>query len=231
MKADTFAKLVVLETLIDAEIGHYLEQRPLHIDFREGMISRVSDLIDQIDALDALAAARIYDAIVDFLAELPEDDDEATVSAAVRFKRATERVVRRGMRRRDLSQASTWAIVVDELLGTLAREYPPVVRPSGEIPAREYLRVQRLLERTREAAAWMLWWGQADGQSEFRSDLDRLTFAVRHQRPAPAALEAWIRAPQRYARQHRPSTLTSVGSYVLGQLLRRAGSSKEPRTA
>ena len=62
MKADTFAKLLVLQSVVDAEVGWYLEHRPESADgFREGLISRVSDLLDQIDALDAVAAARAVD--------------------------------------------------------------------------------------------------------------------------------------------------------------------------
>ena len=78
MKADTFAKLLVLETLLDAEIGRFLEDPPPSMDaFREGMIARVSDLVDEIDALDEVAAARVYDALVDFLADLPAEDAAA----------------------------------------------------------------------------------------------------------------------------------------------------------
>src|SRR5690606_125171 len=117
MKADTFAKLVVLETVIDAEIGYVLEQQPPSMElFRESLVSRVSDLVDEIDELDAVAAARIYDAIVDFLAELPEDDAEELVEARLRFGHAMDRLVRRGMDQRELQEASTWAIVLDELL-------------------------------------------------------------------------------------------------------------------
>ena len=141
MKADTFAKLVVLETLIDAEIGHFLEEHPSSMElFREGMVSRVSDLVDEIDALDAVAAARIYDAIVDFLAELPEDDD-GVVEATLRFRRAVDRMAERGMdAARAAASASTWAVVLDELLEELADEYHDAVRPDGEVRPREYLR-------------------------------------------------------------------------------------------
>jgi hypothetical protein len=221
MKADTFAKLIVLESLIDAEIGFYLEHHPQPPEgFREGMVSRVSDLVDDIDALDAVAAARIYDAIVDFLAELPEDDD-GVVNATVRFKRAVDRIIERGSDERELRQTSTWAVVLDELLGTLADEYHLAVRSGGEVRPREYLRAQVLLARSREAADRLLWTVNADGQSGFRDDMDRLTFAVRHQRLKPTAVDLLIHAPQRYARRYRPSNLTRIGAFVLGQLLRR----------
>ena len=96
MKADTFAKLIVLEALIDAEIGYFLEDRPRSMEgFREGMMTHISDLVDEIDALDAVAAARVYDAIVDFLAELPETD-EGVIDTTIRFKRNIDRIVQRG---------------------------------------------------------------------------------------------------------------------------------------
>ena len=51
--------------------------------------------------------------------------------------------------------------------------------------------------------------------------MDRLTFAVRHRRLRPTAVDFLIRAPQRRAARYRPSTLTRIGSFVLGQVLRR----------
>lgn len=231
MRADTFAKLIVVETLIDAEIGHFLEHRPASMErFREGMVARVSDLVDQIDALDAVAAARIYDAIVDFLAELPEDDP-GVVDATLRFKRAVDRVIDRGLQERDLKQASTWAILLDELLEELAKEYGRAVEDDGEIRAREYLRARTLLARSREAAERMLWSADAEGRTEMRNAMDRLTFAVRYQRLHPASLDGLIRAPQSIARRHRASPLTRIGSFVVGQILRRPRADKEPHPA
>lgn len=246
MKADTFAKLVVLETLIDAEIGHFLEHHPPSMElFREGMIARVSDLVDEIDALDAVAAARVYDAIVDFLAALPEDG-EGVVEGTIRFHRAMDRITERGMDQRDLKQASTWAVVLDALLEELADEYHLAVRPTGEVRAREYLRSQTLLARSREAADRMLWEAGGGDDGELRSEMDRLTFAVRHERQKPTAVDFLIRAPQRRAARYRPSTLTRVGAFVLSQVLgkekrrratdapapapRRSGGPGEPRT-
>src|SRR5687768_4259982 len=116
MKADTFAKLVVLDALVEAEIGYFLEHNPTSLElFRESMIARISDLIDEVDTLDSVAAARVYDAVVDFLAELPEDA-EGIVEATVQFRRSIDRIMDRGMDRRDLAAASTWAVVLDELL-------------------------------------------------------------------------------------------------------------------
>lgn len=221
MKADTFAKLVVLETLVDAEIGHFLEDRPPSTDsFREGLVARISDLVDEIDEIDALAAARVYDAIVDFLAELPEDD-EGVVGATLRFKRAAERIVQRGMEQRELRQASTWAVVLEEVLDALADEYHRAVRPGGEVRGREYLRALTLLARAREVAERMQWEAEPAEQAELRTEIDRLTFAVRHQRLKPTAVDSLIRAPQRRARAHRPTTLTRIGTFVVSQLLRR----------
>jgi hypothetical protein len=221
MKADTFAKLVVLETLIDAEIGHYLEHRPASMElFREGLVARVSDLVDEIDALDAVAAARVYDAIVDFLAELPEEDG-GVVEATLRFRRAMDRIVERGMDLRELRQPSTWAVVLEELLEELANEYHDAVRPDGEVWPRAYLRAQTLLSRSREAAERMLWEAGEQTRVELRTEIDRLTFAVRHQRLKPTEVDHLVRPPQRRAARYRPSTLTRIGAYVLGQVLRR----------
>lgn len=248
MKADTFAKLVVLETVIDAEIGYFLEHHPPSMElFRETMVSRVSDLVDEIDELDAVAAARIYDAIVDFLAELPDDDAEALVEARLRFRRATDRLVERGMDQRELQASSTWAIVLDELLKELADEYHDAIRSSGEVRAREYLRAQTLLARAREAADRILW-EAGDERMDLRDDMDRLTFAIRHRRLKPTVVDFQIRALQRRAARYRPSNLTRIGAFILGQVLRRdtsrrgadappggararSGGSGEPRTA
>jgi hypothetical protein len=224
MKADTFAKLVVLETLFEAEIGFLLEHRPTSMElFREGMVSRVSDLVDEIDALDAVAAARTYDAVVDFLAELPENDD-GVVDSALRFRRAIARLIARGMDQRDLKQASTWAVVLDELLGELADEYHAAVRPGGEVGTREYIRTLGLLARAREAADRLLWEIGAERETELLAEMDRLSFAVRHQRLKPTVVDFLIRAVQRRASRYRPSTLTRIGGFVLGQVLRRADS-------
>lgn len=221
MKADTFAKLVVLETLIDAEVGYFLERASQPIDaLREGLVARISDLVDEIDALDAVAAARVYDAIVDYLAELPETR-EGVVDSTLRFRRAIDRIVQRGVERRDLAQSSTWAVVLDELLDVLADEYHAAVRPGGEVREHEYLRALTLLSRAREVSERMLWELTDDGQPELRSEIDRLTFAVRHQRLKPTEVDFLIGAPQRRAQKLRPSSLTRVGAFVLRQLLRR----------
>jgi hypothetical protein len=220
MKADTFAKLVVLETLIDAEIGHYLEERPRSMElFREGIVTRVSDLVDEIDALDAVAAARIYDAIVDFLAALPDEGGDV-IEATLRFRRAVDRIVERGMDRRELKEPSTWAVVLGELLEELSGDYHDAERAEGEMWPRAYLRAQTLLARSREAVDRMLW-GADETAPDLRDDLDRLTFAVRHQRQNHAVVDHHIRALQRRAARYRPSTLTRIGAFVLGQVLRR----------
>ncbi|HEX8904658.1 MAG TPA: hypothetical protein VF771_07435, partial [Longimicrobiaceae bacterium] len=128
MRADTFARLITLEALIDAEVGFWLEHRPVSTDrYREALVARVSDLLDEIDRLDEVAAARIYDALVDFLSELP-DEEEGMVEAAIRFKRAVDRLIDRAMEPRDLDDAATWATVLDQALDELADEYPRAVR-------------------------------------------------------------------------------------------------------
>lgn len=237
MKADTFAKLVVLETLIDAEIGQFLEERPASMEsFREHLVASVSDLVDEIDALDAVAAARVYDAIVDFLAELP-DDDEGVIAATLRFKRAVDRIVERGMDRRDHAQPSTWAVVLDELLEALLDEYHRAVRPGGVLSPPEYRRSQVLLARAEQVADRMLWTAGVERRAELREQMDRLSYAIRHQRLRPTVVDQMIRPAQRRTRRYRPSTLTRVGAFVLGQLLRRArrpeagGEGARPRRA
>jgi hypothetical protein len=224
MKADTFARLVVLETLIDAEIGHHLETRSGSMErFREELVARVSDLVDEIDSLDAVAAARTYDAIVDFLAELPEDAEDL-VEVAIRFRRAVDRLVGRGLSRRDLNEPSTWAIVLDQLLTELADSYHRAVSEGGEIQPREYLHARLLLARAREAADRMLWEAGDEASEALRSEMDRLTFAVRHQHLSPQAVDLLIGAPRRRASAYRPSKLTRIGAFVLGQVLRRSPS-------
>jgi hypothetical protein len=212
----------VLETLIDAEIGYYLEFQPPSVErFKEAMVARISDLVDEIDARDAVAAGRVYDAIVDFLAELPADDPDGVVNATVRFKRAVDRLVERGTSAADLSASSTWAIVLEELLDVLADEYHGAVRPGGEVMPREYLRSRFLLDRARTAADRVMQAERPDRRAELRTEMDRLSFAVHNRRLKPAAVDVLIRGPQRIARRHRPSSLTRVGSFVIRHLLRR----------
>ncbi|HEX5726915.1 MAG TPA: hypothetical protein VFX98_15680 [Longimicrobiaceae bacterium] len=221
MKADTFARLVTLETLVDAEIGFYLEHRPDPAErFREALVSRLSDLVDEIDALDAVAAARVYDAIVDFLAELT-DDDEGVVAATLHFKRAIDRIGDRAMDPAELMQPDTWAFVLDELLEALAEAYA-VARPEGgALEPRAYLRARFLLNRARDASERMVWDARPERRTEVRNELDRLAFAVHNQRPDAAALDALVRSAQRLARRYRPSNLRRIGAFVVGQLLRR----------
>lgn len=221
MRADTFAKLVTLETVIDAEVGFWLEHRPASMDrYREALVSRVSDLLDAIDRLDEVAAARVYDALVDFLSELP-DDAEGMVEASLRFKRAVDRLIDRAMHPGDLEDAPTWAVVLDELLEELAAEYPRAVLGPGELDPRAYLRALALARAARAAGERMVAARRSDARPMLRDDLDRLVFAVQHRRPAAAELEPLVRAPQRIARRARPSNLGRVGAAVVGQLLRR----------
>jgi hypothetical protein len=225
MKADSFAKLIVLEALIEAEIGYYLERRPTSLElFREGMVARISDLIDEIDVLDSVAAGRVYDAIVDFLAELP-DHEEGVVEAAIRFRSAVDRIIERGMDRRDLAVAATWAVVLDQLLAELADEYHMAVDPEGVTRPREYARTESLLARSRIAADRMLW-GADVASPEVTDGMDRLTFAVRHRRIRPANVDLLIRSLQRQASKYRPSTLSRIGAFVLRQVM---GRERRPR--
>lgn len=220
MKADTFAKLIILQTLIDAEVGELLEQRPASIDqFREGLITRVSDLVDEIDALDAVAAARTYDAIVDFLAQLPEDD-AGIVDATIRFQRALGRTIERGMDHTERKQASTWAVVLHELLDEVRTEYDDGY-DAGAARTRSSRRVAAILGRARDAAARIADdLGGAAG-ADLRADVERLTFAVVHRRLPPREVNPMLAAAQRRAGRHRPSPLSRIGAYVLGQVLSR----------
>ena len=226
MRADTFARLLTLEALVDAEIAWWLEHRPPSTErFREGMISRISDLVDEIDALDAVAAARVYDAVVDFLSELPDgaEADEAVVEATVRFKRAVDRIVERAMEPRELDDAPTWAVVLDELLEELVLEYAAAAENASAPDARAYRRCELLTARALDAADHLARHVRAERRPELRSEVDRLAFAVRGRRPPPPEVERLARAAQRVARRHRPTRISSIGSFIVGQLMRRRG--------
>jgi hypothetical protein len=224
MKADTYARLLSLEALIDAEVGYWLERHPQRTDrYRETLVARVSDLVDEIDALDAVAAARVYDAVVDFLAELP-DDDEGLMAAALRFKRSIDRMVDRAMRPRDLDDPATWAVVLDELLEDLLEESSRAAPgPEGADP-RASLRARLLLARAREAAGRLAPAVRPERREELRDGMDRLGFVL-HSRPLDRReLEPMVRTPQRLARRYRPSSVTRIGTFVVEQLLRPRGS-------
>ncbi|HYJ78636.1 MAG TPA: hypothetical protein VEW03_03465 [Longimicrobiaceae bacterium] len=228
MRADTFARLVALETLVDAEVGYWLEFHPASLDrFRETLVARVSDLVDEVDALDAVAAARVYDALVDFLAELPEDDD-GIVEATLHFKRAVDRLVERGMGAPGPEDPAAWAVVLDALLEELLAEYRRAVPEPGTFEPRGYLRVRHLLARGREAAERMTPAVAPERRRELRDAMDRLAFAVLSRRPPADVLEPLVRDAQRLARRHRPSDVTRIGSYVMKQILRRVREPRQP---
>lgn len=221
MKADTYARLVVLESLVDAEIGHRLEHGAGE-RWLEAMVSRISDLVDEIDALDAVAAARAYDALVDFLTDLP-DEPEALVEQTVRFKRAVDRIVERGMDEVALAAPPTWAAVLDALLSTLAAEYPRAMDAEGVLRPREHMHARYLANRARAAADRMVAGERPERGAEVRTALDRLAFAVHNRRLPPAAVEVLVADAQRLAARYRPSKLTRIGAFVVSQLLRRPG--------
>lgn len=225
MKADTFARLVVLETLVDAEIGHRLERgAPGPERWVEAMVARISDLVDEIDALDAVTAARAYDALVDYLTDLP-DEDAALVEQTVRFKRAVDRIVERGIDAAALEAPPTWAAVADELLAVLAAEYRA---SAGEPTGSGHLRARYLANRARAAADRMVASEGREKRGEVRSALDRLAFAVHNRRLAPAAVDELVGDARRLAARYRPTRLTRMGGYVLGQLLRRRRDPESP---
>lgn len=226
MQAETFARLVILETLIDAEVGFWLEHHPVSPDrFREGLVARVSDLLDEIDRLDEVASGRVYDALVDFLSELP-DHDAGMVETALRFKRSVDRLTDRALEARGGDGASTWAVVLDELLEELAAEYPSCGDGPRADP-RACLRARALARAARDAGERLVAAKRTDARTMLRDDLDRLYLAVEHRALPPAEVEALIRAPQRIARRARPSTLRTMGAYVMDQLMSRR--SKRPR--
>ena len=221
MKADTFAKLLILQSVVDAEVGWYLEHRPESTDgFREGLISRVSDLLDQIDALDAVAAARTYDAIVDFISQIPEDD-EGIVEGAIRFRRAMARTVDRGMDRAELRLAATWAVAVHDLLESLAREYGAEPDADPEQRLRQRGRAVALLDHARSAADRIATEAGPADAGDLVAAVERLTYAIRYRGVAPHEAEPLLRAAQRHAARHRPSPLSRIGAFVLGQVLSR----------
>jgi hypothetical protein len=219
VRADTFARLVVLETLVDAEIGHRLELgAPSAERWVEAMVARISDLVDEIDALDAVTAARTYDALVDFLTELPEEDD-ALVEQAVRFKRDVDRIVERGLDGAALHAPQTWATVTDELLAALAGEHSHGDASGGG--SREHLRARYLANRARMAAERMVATQRREKQGEVRNALDRLVFAVHNRRLHGAAMDALIADARRIAAGYRPTPLVRIGGHILRHLLRR----------
>jgi hypothetical protein len=221
MKADTYARLVVLESLVDAEIGHRLAEGAGE-RWVEAMVARISDLVDEIDALDAITAARAYDALVDFLTDLP-DDDAALVEQTVAFKRALDRIVERGMDAPALAAPPTWATVLDQLLAALCAEYARAADADGAVRPREHLRARYLANRARAAADRMIAGERAERRAEVRSALDRLVFAVHNRRLPSAQVDALADEGRRLAARYRPSKLTRIGAFVVGQLLRRPG--------
>ena len=226
MKADTYARLVVLESLVDAEIGHRLEHGAGE-RWIEAMVARISDLVDEIDALDAVTAARAYDALVDFLTELPEGD-AALVEQTVAFKRAVDRIVERGMDAAALAAPPTWATVLDELLAVLAAEYARATDADGAVRPREHLRARYLANRARAAADRMVAGERPDRRGEVRSAIDRVAFAVHNRRLPRAEVDALVDDARRLAARYRPSKLTRIGAFVVGQLLRRPGEPDAP---
>jgi hypothetical protein len=230
MKADTFARLVVLETLIEAQTGDALDRGGLIADaFREELVTAISDLLDEIDSLDALVAARVYDALVDFLAELPEDPEGLTRSI-LRLQREIAVVVERGLPAAERGSPATWAVVLDELLAALGDAYH--ARQSEPDSPLARLRVMALMGRLRVAAERILGSPAGAGDAELRDELGRLVIDVQHLLPPASELDLLIRSLQRRTRRYRRTSLTRVGRYVVAQLLSRrrgAGAREEKR--
>lgn len=215
MRADTFARLLVLEATVDAEIGYLLEHRPPPQErFREAMVARLGERVEEIDRVDAVAAARAYDALVDFLAELPEEGDDGVVEATVRFRRALERGVERAFGGREPADGAVWAGALDGILAALAAEHAAAASPRDE------LRVRALLHRARAAAERMTEGERPEHRAEARSALDRLAFAVLH-RGGP--VEARVHDARRLALRRRPGSLARIGAFVVAQLVKRRG--------
>ncbi len=203
MRADAVARLLALEAVVDAEVGLLLEapaERP-----RPAMVARLGAQVEEIDRVDPVAAARAYDALVDFLAALPDEGGaDAVVEAAVSFRRALDRAVERAFGGRDPADPALWAGVLDELLGALLRADAPLARA--------------LVHRARAAAERMTAAERPAHRAEVRSAMDRLAFAVLH-RAAP--VDALVHEAQRLARRRRPSSLARMGAYVVAQMARR----------
>ena len=103
----------------------------------KGLIEEGEEMLekDAEDAVKDAMARSVNDAIVDFLADLP-DDEGGIVESTLRFQRAMMRTIDRGMELSELRQASTWAVVLDELLDELAAagNTPPAVQSAGVQP-------------------------------------------------------------------------------------------------
>jgi len=231
MKADTFARLVVLDTLVEAEIGHLLAHRPPSVEeFREGVAGRVGRILAEIDSPDRKIANRTWSALVDFLAHLPEDDD-GIEAAALRFRQSLNRVMERGVDRHDLADPAVWAAALEALLRALTVEYRVAMRSSGgrDLAPPERERVDRLLDAARRAADRMLWHADT-GRSDLSAEMDRLRFAIRYRRLPPAEVETLGRSILRLAAKYRPSTISRVGAFVLRQLLGRRDDGSKPKS-
>ncbi|MDR0787794.1 MAG: hypothetical protein LBG44_08010 [Gemmatimonadota bacterium] len=219
MKADTYARFVVLETLVEAETGYLLSERPtFREDFREGFANRISGLIAEIDSLDQAVARRAWDATVDFFAVLPEDE-EGIEAAALSFRRILNRIMERGLDRHDLADPSVWAVVLETLLRALTDEYRTAYPAEGRrLLPRERERVEGFLNAARHAADRMLW-NAGSMDASLSEALIRLHHAILHRQLPPAEVDAIRRLVVRRVARYRPSTLSRVGVFVIRQLL------------
>src|SRR5690606_24462169 len=142
--------------------------------------------------------ARTYDAIVDFIAQIPEDD-EGIVEGAIRFHRAMDRTVERGMDRAGLRLAATWAVAVHDMLEALAREYGAEPDDDPEHRLRQRGRAVSLLDRARYAADRIATESGVASAGELVDAMERLTYAIRYRGVAPHDAEPLLRAAQRQA--------------------------------
>jgi hypothetical protein len=126
------------------------------------------------------------------------------------------------MRPGDLDDPATWAVVLDELLEDLLDESARAAARAVPDP-RGSLRARLLLARARQAADRVVVAVRTERRPELRDAMDRLAFAVHSRHASPEGLEPLVRAVQRVARRHRPTGVTRIGAFVVGQLLRPRG--------
>lgn len=139
----------------------------------------------------------------------------------MRFRAAADRTIERGMDRSELRLPTTWAVALHHLLEALASEY--VGEPSVDQAERlrQHARAVALLDRARMSAERIAAEAGLTAAGDLVIAVERLNYAVRHRRVPPREAEPLLRAAQRQAARHRPSPLSRVGAFVLGQILTR----------
>ena len=227
MKADTFAKLAVLETLVDAEVAYYLEHSPSIPAYRARVAALADGVLSGIDPCDEETAIAAHHASARLLRELQPADD-AVIRAATRFKRRVNGILAREMEPEERRRVATWAVVVDQLLATLAREYR---EGAGDADRRADERIHLLLARIEDGVARLALLGGAARVEGLRAAAQRLRTAVRRRQPTDtvsvqiAALQLQVRALA------GESSLARLGGFVVRQLLEPDGAPEAQRAS